>query len=119
MAKGYSFESFAGHLGVSKQTLYTWTEKHPDFFDAKAIANEKCRLHWEKLAVGHVVNQYQGDTLNGRIWELNMRNRFPAEWGQSKQESPPEGSEKSLSDAERTLLLEYVNKSREFFGGEK
>ena len=32
MTEGLSIEAFASVIGVAKQTLYTWTEKHAEFF---------------------------------------------------------------------------------------
>lgn len=47
-AEGYSFESFGGVVGVSKQTLYTWCEQHPEFLDAKKTYETASQLEWEK-----------------------------------------------------------------------
>lgn len=51
MAQGFSFESFAGVVGVSKQTLYNWAEAHAEFLDAKERGTEQCRLWWEDLGI--------------------------------------------------------------------
>lgn len=53
MAGGFSFESFAGVIGVSKQTLYNWldTKEYGDFVDAKSRGEELCRLWWERLGI--------------------------------------------------------------------
>lgn len=115
MAKGFSFESFAGAIGVSKQTIYDWLESHPDFMDAKAIAQEKCRFHWEKLSVEYVINKPNGPTINSQVYTLNMRNRFPQEWGQ-KQEQPPETKDKTLTEAERALLADLSKRLSDFPG---
>jgi predicted DNA-binding protein YlxM (UPF0122 family) len=42
---GLSFESFAGIIGVSRQSLYDWAEKHEDFKDAKEEGLEIGRAH--------------------------------------------------------------------------
>ena len=47
-AEGYSFESFGGVVGVSKQTLYNWCEAHPEFLDAKKTYETASQLAWEK-----------------------------------------------------------------------
>lgn len=91
MAGGLSYESFAGLLRVSKQTLYTWEKQYPDFLDAKEVGVEACRLHWEKLGVEYAVTKSESESdgefrssksesLNSTVWSLNMRNRFPKEW---------------------------------------
>lgn len=76
MAKGLSYEAFAGSIKVAKQTLYDWEKAHPEFLDAKSIAIEQSRLFWEQAGVAGLINPYQGDTLNTSLWIFNMKNRF-------------------------------------------
>ena len=93
MAKGFSFESFAGLVGVSKETIYTWTETYSEFLDAKKIAFEKNRMFWENLGIEHILNKSKSEagigsentSLNSTVWIFNMKNRFPKEW-RDKQE---------------------------------
>lgn len=84
MAEGLSFESFAGVLEVSKQTIYDWTEANKDFLDAKEVGTEKSRIFWEKLGIDHIINksdsygegQSTSRSLNSSAWIFNMKNRF-------------------------------------------
>lgn len=87
MAKGLSFESFAGIIDTCRATLYNWEAEFPQFLDAKKNAIEKSLLFWEKLSVDHVVNLTETEktgnsstttskSLNTGVWALNMRNRF-------------------------------------------
>lgn len=46
--QGYSFESFGGVAGVSKQTLYNWCDEHEEFLDAKRTYETASQLEWEK-----------------------------------------------------------------------
>lgn len=46
--EGFSYESFAGVVGVAKQTLYNWEEAHPEFLDAKKTNEGKSQLEWER-----------------------------------------------------------------------
>ncbi len=41
MSQGYSQTALAGHLSISKQTLYNWMQEHPEFLDAISIAKPK------------------------------------------------------------------------------
>lgn len=45
---GFSYESFAGVVGVSKQTLYDWEKAHPEFLDAKKDNEAKSQFVWEQ-----------------------------------------------------------------------
>ena len=76
MSKGFSFEAFAGHIGVAGQTIYTWTDKHPEFLEAKKEAFEKSRVFWESAAIEGLWNQPGEKTLNNAAWVFNMKNRF-------------------------------------------
>lgn len=74
MAEGLSFESFAGHISVTKQILYDWCEKHPEFLDAKKLGWAKCLLFYEKIGRQAMVGKLPGFNLGS--WCLNMKNRF-------------------------------------------
>ena len=87
MAKGLSFETFAGVCGVTKDTLYQWVEKYPDFSDAKKRGTELNRLFWEQVGIDGLWNteetEQEGNyrkttkkSLNAAVWIFNMRNRF-------------------------------------------
>jgi hypothetical protein len=76
MAEGLSFESFAGLKKVSRQTIYDWADKHPEFLDAKNKGFEANRLFYERAGVQQVM------TGQGSATALifNLKNRFPSEW---------------------------------------
>ena len=42
MSQGFSYESFAGSIGVCRDTLYEWESKHPNFSDTKKRAIDAC-----------------------------------------------------------------------------
>lgn len=78
MREGLSFESFAGVACVSKQCLYNWREKYPEFLEAYEIGASGSRLVWEKLLI---------DGANGKISNYNatsvifgLKNRFHEDW---------------------------------------
>ncbi len=41
MSKGFSQTALAGHLSISKDTLFEWIRLHPSFADANNIAKPK------------------------------------------------------------------------------
>lgn len=87
MADGFSFESFAGLIGVTRSTIYLWVEKHEQFSDAKQRGFEASRLTWEKIGKD-IAKDGQG---NATSFIFNMKNRFPDEW-REKQEIKHEGN---------------------------
>ena len=77
MEQGLSFESFAGVVGVCKQTIYNWEKRHEDFKKARQIAIAKCQLFWEQLGIDGTLGRYKN--FNATSWIFNMKNRFG--WG--------------------------------------
>jgi len=97
MAQGFSYESFAGLVGVSKQTIYDWEKANPEFLDSKKIGVEKSRLFWETQGIEgiYTTETFEQDengsrsvkkALNSSVWIFNMKNRFKDEW-RDKQET--------------------------------
>jgi len=99
MAEGLSFEAFAGHIGVTRRTLYNWLEQYESFQEARELGLAKCRDWWERLGLkiaegvgnervvvkeltretpdGKVTETVYGPaTPNGSTWFANMKNRF-------------------------------------------
>lgn len=102
MAQGFSYESFAGLVGVSKQTIYDWEKANPQFLYAKKIGVEKSRLFWETQGIEgiYTTETFEQDengsrstkkALNSSVWIFNMKNRFKDEW-REKQETELSGS---------------------------
>ena len=104
MAKGFSFESFAGVVSVNRDTVHEWANAHSQFSEAKKEGLEKNRLFWEEKGIIGIVNP--------TIWIFNMKNRFPREW-RDRTEVENSGSVTNtlvLSDTERKkLAAELIN----------
>lgn len=80
MEKGYSFQSFAGHVRVNIDTLYEWERNNPEFSDAKKEAMELSRVFWESVGIDGVYSTKDGPNVNPTVYIFNMKNRFPKEW---------------------------------------
>lgn len=94
MAKGYSKEAVAGHLQISKDTLYAWEKEHKDFSDALKHGVELSRKFWEKIALDHITHTAKGKQLNSTVWIFNMKNRFG--WSDKKEIELGEKTAKSF-----------------------
>lgn len=81
---GKSYEAFAGFLGVSKQTIYDWEKRHPEFLDAKRQFRALSQQWWEEQGIEGLwdVTEYEDGKpvakkkINQAIWIFNMKNRF-------------------------------------------
>lgn len=78
MASGLSFESFAGEIGVNRDTLYQWAKVHKEFSDAKKTGTERARSFWEKMGIAGAAGEIKN--FNCTAWIFNMKNRFREEW---------------------------------------
>lgn len=48
MSEGYSAKAFAGSIGVSLATVYTWRDEHPEFLEALKTGQAGAADWWEK-----------------------------------------------------------------------
>lgn len=76
MAAGGSIEEFAGKMRISKQSIYNWKEKFPEFLDAINVGTEASHAFWAQ--VGRDLATGRGDSKDGNptAWIFNMKNRF-------------------------------------------
>jgi hypothetical protein len=47
MEQGFSLTAFAGHIGVSRETVYHWAETIKEFGESLAVARAARTLYWE------------------------------------------------------------------------
>lgn len=103
MDGGLSYESFAGAIGVSKQTIYDWEKKHKTFLDAKSLGRAKSQLFWEKKGIDGLFTNDK-ISFNASTWIFNMKNRFL--W-----RDKPE--EKEEINKGKTITLNYNFKNKD------
>lgn len=74
--EGYSFESFAGIVGVSRATIYNWLEKYESFVEAKQVGESLSLLFWERVGIEGMFQSSRD--FNSKLYMINFRNRFGA-----------------------------------------
>jgi hypothetical protein len=76
MADGYSLTAFAGEIGVSRQTIYNWAERHPEFLDAVKTGEAASQLWWERR------NRGFAETGEGNATAIifGLKNRAAEDW---------------------------------------
>ena len=94
MRQGYSKEAVAGHLEISKDTLYQWEKAHADFSDALKRGVELSRIFWERTALETITHRKDTTQLNSTSWIFNMKNRFG--WKDKTEISADEATKKSF-----------------------
>lgn len=92
MAQGYSVTGFAGHIGVSRQTIYNWADQNPEFFDALKAANAAAGVWWET----QLRNIVTGGDGNATAAIFGLKNRSADEW-RDKRETDHMSSDGSMT----------------------
>ena len=76
MAQGYSTTALAGHLKVSRQTLYDWMDAHPEFLDAVKEGQAASAIWWEDCLRD---NAQKGEG-NATAAIFGLKNRASDDW---------------------------------------
>ena len=76
MTQGYSTTALAGHLGVSRSTLYLWMEEHPEFSDAVKEGMAASAIWWEDCLRD---NASKGEG-NATAAIFGLKNRASDDW---------------------------------------
>lgn len=74
--QGKSVVQMACHFDVVKQTLFNWTDAHPDFLDAFTRAKQLSQDWWETKGQGGL----EGSGFNASLWSRSMAARFPDDY---------------------------------------
>lgn len=98
MASGLSLAASAAEIGIHRQRVYEWMEKHPEFADTVRLAQAKRQLFLER----RLLSAKEGPVVTSTIFAL--KNAGPEDW-REKQDVELSGSlgirhEDALSDLE-------------------
>lgn len=106
LSEGLSFESFAGVIGVNRDTVFVWANNKPSFKEAKEIGTAKSMLYWEKMGIAGTVGKLKN--FVPAAWIFNMKNRF--KWS-NKEEIKHIGSEDEFS-VTHDKIMEYIERKK-------
>lgn len=79
MASGLSLAASAADLGVHRQRVYEWMDRHPEFADTVKLAQAKRQLFLER----RLLSASEGPVVTSTIFAL--KNAGPEDW-REKQE---------------------------------
>jgi hypothetical protein len=112
LASGLMYESFAGELSISIETLYAWERDYPEFSEAKKIGWPKGYLHWDKInkavCSGMKTTLKDGRVIDPKnipvaIFIFNMKNRF--KWR--------DNHDVNLTTEKKGITINYKEKKKE------
>lgn len=96
MSKGHSKLSVAGKLGISRDTLYEWCRKYPEFSDTIKVGEMMSIHYWEDIGIKATMGKVKG--FRPSIWIFTMKARFG--W---RDNSPVKNIEDEVDKIEREL----------------
>lgn len=76
LAGGHSVTAFAGHIGVSRSTVFKWAEENKEFSDALKVGQAKATALWETVLL-KVASEGGG---NATAAIFGLKNRAAEDW---------------------------------------
>lgn len=112
MAAGGSFEAFGGIAEVTKKTLFSWVDEHPEWAEAKAIGELKALEYWEALGLGAITGQVKN--FQQASWIFTMKCRFRKfgyrDYGGSERDDDDSDTASDISSIPTAQLLKFAKK---------
>ena len=97
LAAGKSVTQFAASVGVHRDTVYEWANKHPQFSDALSRGQVASQAHWEDQLQSMMFDR----NVNAPLVKLYFANRF--NW-HDKAEVVNKSSAGSMSGVDRVQI---------------
>lgn len=102
MKEGFSLESFAGKIGVCKDSLYAWRDAHDEFSDAIKRGQAASQYKWEYKLSQSVDNR----EINATSVYFALKCRFGYKETTAHEHSGPDG--KPIEHAVSNLTDEQI-----------
>lgn len=84
LADGKSIARIATNLGVCRDTIYDWRDKHPEFASALKAGKDAAQAHWEDIGEEGINGNIKN--FSATAWMFTMKNRFRSDYAEEKQE---------------------------------
>ena len=102
MSNDYSLTAFAGHIGVSRETITKWQEKYPEF-------EEACRIGVTKrvLCLETKLNASNLTTTKANVGLFKLKATAPLEYGKVLDSNEQEnGNAQAMRDVFATIVAD-------------
>lgn len=106
LQKGYSVAALAGHLGVSRSTVYKWADENAEFSDALKAAQAKATKFWETT----LIQIATGGDGNATAAIFALKNRAPDEWREKviNEHTGANGAPIEINDTDTARKLAFL-----------
>jgi hypothetical protein len=109
-AQGMTISQIAKELGVWRQRLYEWRDENPLIADTLKQSVALAQAWYEDLGRKHLVEDGKGPTLNTKLYEMMMRNRFGYNVGHESKVNFEQKQAEKLSTEELIALYKKESK---------
>jgi hypothetical protein len=80
--KGKTISQLAAELMVSRETIYDWGRKFPEFSDTLCKGQDLAQAYWENLQHGKSVGAEKTEKFSERGIEFNLKTRFRRDYAE-------------------------------------
>jgi len=98
LAAGKSIARVATNLGVCRDTIYDWRDKHPEFAKALKVGKDASQAKWEDIGQDGVCGDIKN--FSATAWMFTMKNRFRDDYKEDKE----------VKGGSETLVEKLLNK---------
>lgn len=84
LSKGKSIAWLSRELGVCRETIYEWRDKHPEFARSLKKGLDACQSYWEEIGEQGIKGEIKN--FGGTAWIFTMKNRFRSDYKDEKNE---------------------------------
>jgi hypothetical protein len=83
LSNGKSISRLATTLGVCRDTIYEWRDKHPEFALALKRGRDAAQARWEDIGEDGIMGEIKN--FSASAWIFTMKNRFRADYAEDKE----------------------------------
>ena len=105
---GHSVAEMCAELDISKQAIYEWEKKFPEFGDAFSRARLYSQAWWERKGRDYIVESPMGERINAGLYSRSMAARFPDDW-REKSAVEMSGRNGGPIETDNTFRVEFVS----------
>lgn len=98
LSRGESLAAVCAEFDITRQTLYDWRDKHPEFALALDKGLQKSQRAWEGIGMEGICGERKN--FSGTPWMFVMKNRFRDDYKEEK-------SDKTITES---LVEKFVDK---------
>lgn len=85
MSQGKSLATFGSTVGVSRNTIYDWIKRYPEFEEAKDLASQKCQEWFEQRLQAKLLGvkspNFDPKLIDATVLIFALKTRFHESYG--------------------------------------